>query len=68
MGAKLDSVSTDMPVYLNTCDPFTGVLVGVQGSGKSYTMASIVEACMLVRLVSLDACRISVSYSRILRR
>lgn len=36
-------------IYLNTTNPFAMVAVGLQGSGKSHTIASIVEACMLVR-------------------
>jgi len=34
-------------VYLNTSEPFCAIAVGVQGSGKSHTVSSIVEACML---------------------
>lgn len=49
MSALLNHVCRPQQVYLNTRDPFTGVLVGVQGAGKSYTMSTIVEACMIVR-------------------
>jgi len=37
----------DEPVFLNTCDPFCLVAVGVQGSGKSHTMGVVLENCLL---------------------
>eukprot|EP00271_Cylindrocystis_brebissonii_P003582 TRINITY_DN1470_c0_g1_i1.p1 TRINITY_DN1470_c0_g1~~TRINITY_DN1470_c0_g1_i1.p1 ORF type:complete len:444 (-),score=34.47 TRINITY_DN1470_c0_g1_i1:423-1688(-) len=35
------------PVFLNTSVPFCAVTVGVQGSGKSHSVASIIENCTL---------------------
>ena len=35
------------PIYLNVHDPFCFVTVGVQGSGKSHSLAVIVENCVL---------------------
>lgn len=35
-------------LYLNTTEPFCAITVGVQGAGKSHTISTIVEACMLV--------------------
>ncbi|KAJ3160021.1 hypothetical protein HDU86_001286 [Geranomyces michiganensis] len=34
-------------VYINTHDPFCLVTLGVQGSDKSHTIASVIESCML---------------------
>ncbi|KAJ3167419.1 hypothetical protein HDU88_002341 [Geranomyces variabilis] len=34
-------------VYLNTHDPFCLVTLGVQGAGKSHTVATLIESCML---------------------
>ncbi|GIQ90816.1 hypothetical protein KIPB_013759, partial [Kipferlia bialata] len=34
-------------LWLNTRDPFAAVVCGVQNSGKSHTLNSIVESCML---------------------
>ncbi|KAJ3003641.1 hypothetical protein HKX48_001660 [Thoreauomyces humboldtii] len=34
-------------VYLNTHDPFCLVTLGVQGAGKSHTVANVIECCML---------------------
>lgn len=35
------------PVYMNTEDPFCLIAVGVQGAGKSHTVATVVENCVL---------------------
>ncbi|KAJ3179412.1 hypothetical protein HDU87_003022 [Geranomyces variabilis] len=34
-------------IYLNTHSPFCLIAVGVQGSGKSHSLASVIENCML---------------------
>jgi len=34
-------------VFLNLADPFCVVALGVQGSGKSHTVATIVESCLM---------------------
>ena len=34
-------------VYLNTHEPFCLVTVGVQGAGKSHTLATILEGCLI---------------------
>ena len=34
-------------VYLNTHEPFCLVTVGVQGSGKSHTLATVLEGCLI---------------------
>ena len=36
-----------MPVFLNTHEPFCMVAVGVQGGGKSHTLASVLEGCLI---------------------
>lgn len=33
--------------FINTHEPFCGVVVGVQGSGKSHTTNSMIEACVI---------------------
>ena len=35
------------PVYLNTHHPFCYVSMGVQGSGKSHSVATVIENCLL---------------------
>jgi hypothetical protein len=35
------------PVFLNVHEPFCAVMLGVQGAGKSHTLACLLEACML---------------------
>ena len=35
------------PIYISTDDPFCLVAVGLQGSGKSHTVATAVEGCIL---------------------
>eukprot|EP01035_Chromulina_nebulosa_P029882 gene29882-39661_t len=42
-----NSMTTQQQVYLNTDVPFAAVAVGVQGAGKSHTLSSIIECCML---------------------
>lgn len=37
----------DQEVYLNTHEPFCFATVGVQGAGKSHTLACILESCMI---------------------
>ena len=34
-------------IYLNTHDPFCIATVGVQGAGKSHTLATVLESCLL---------------------
>uniref|UniRef100_A0A0G4I1T7 Zona occludens toxin N-terminal domain-containing protein n=1 Tax=Chromera velia CCMP2878 TaxID=1169474 RepID=A0A0G4I1T7_9ALVE len=41
------SGNRSLPVYLNVNEPFCFVTVGVQGAGKSHTLASILEAFLL---------------------
>ena len=41
------SPSISLNVYLNTHDPFCFVTLGVQGSGKSHSLAVVVENCVL---------------------
>jgi pantothenate kinase-related protein Tda10 len=36
-------------IYLNIHEPFCGVMVGVQGAGKSHTTNCIMENCMIKR-------------------
>merc|ERR1711991_1120048 len=38
---------TDSHIYLNTHIPFASVCVGNQGTGKSHTLACIIENCMI---------------------
>lgn len=37
----------DQSVFLNTHEPFCMVAVGVQGGGKSHTLASVLEGCLI---------------------
>lgn len=37
----------DCEVYLNTHEPFCLAAIGVQGAGKSHTMAVVLESCLL---------------------
>ncbi|CAB9514940.1 conserved hypothetical protein [Seminavis robusta] len=41
------SVTSQPPVYINTHEPFCLATVGVQGAGKSHTLACIIESCLL---------------------
>ena len=47
--ARLDPSLGKEPewIYLNTKEPFAAVMVGVQGAGKSYTTANIIESCLI---------------------
>ena len=36
-----------VPLWLNVHEPFALAAVGVQGSGKSHTLATVLEACLL---------------------
>jgi hypothetical protein len=38
---------TQQQVYLNTHEPFCLVTVGVQGGGKSHTLATVLEGCLI---------------------
>ena len=38
---------TQQRVYLNTHEPFCLVTVGVQGGGKSHTLATVLEGCLI---------------------
>ena len=40
-------VCQGVPLYLNTLIPFCILAVGVQGVGKSYSVATIIENCMI---------------------
>jgi hypothetical protein len=44
-------------VWINTHEPFCGVVVGVQGAGKSHTTNAIIEGCVLPRppMIQLEA-------------
>lgn len=35
------------PIYINVTDPFCLITIGVQGSGKSHTLNSVLEACLI---------------------
>ena len=43
---KMDAIA-DSNIYLNVHSPFCAVITGVQGSGKSHTMAVMLENCLL---------------------
>ena len=43
---KMDSIANSS-IYLNVHSPFCAVITGVQGSGKSHTMAVMLENCLL---------------------
>lgn len=47
LGVWEDGKVADSRVFLNTHQPFCLVAVGVQGGGKSHTMACVLEACLL---------------------
>ena len=47
LGDLEDGIVGDARVFLNTHQPFCLVTVGVQGGGKSHTMACVLEACLL---------------------
>ena len=44
-------------IYLNTHEPFCLVTVGVQGSGKSHTLATVLEGC-LIQFPVKSVCRL----------
>lgn len=46
--ALLGDVQGGLKFYLNTHEPFSMITVGVQGSGKSHTLACVLESCILV--------------------
>eukprot|EP00899_Mesostigma_viride_P017724 jgi/Mesvir1/25953/Mv20945-RA.1 len=41
------NVADNANIYLNTSSPFCAVTVGVQGAGKSHSLATIIESCAL---------------------
>ena len=43
----LDGEPDALPVTLNTHEPFVMVALGVQGGGKSHTLATVLESCLL---------------------
>jgi hypothetical protein len=45
--ALLGRLKNGEGVYLNTHEPFCFVTVGVQGAGKSHTLACVLESCLL---------------------
>ena len=49
-------------MYLNTNEPFCLVTVGVQGGGKSHTLATILEGC-LIPFPEGDFCRLKAPMS-----
>ena len=59
--SKLDNenqvLEQHQEVYLNTNEPFCLVTVGVQGSGKSHTLATVLEGC-LIRFPVKSVCRL----------
>ena len=59
--SKLDNENQvqeqDQKVYLNTHEPFCLVTVGVQGSGKSHTLATVLEGC-LIQFPVKSVCRL----------
>lgn len=44
---QFDFARKSEPVYLNTHEPFCLATIGVQGAGKSHTLACILESCLL---------------------
>lgn len=44
---KVLGVSPPQAVFLSTKSPFTSVLVGVQGGGKSHTLCTVLENCLI---------------------
>ena len=42
-----DNVANGEPIMLNTCAPNSTFICGSQGSGKSYTLACMLEDCLL---------------------
>eukprot|EP00768_Dysnectes_brevis_P007853 gnl/Dysnectes_brevis/6810_a10837_397.p1 GENE.gnl/Dysnectes_brevis/6810_a10837_397~~gnl/Dysnectes_brevis/6810_a10837_397.p1 ORF type:complete len:609 (-),score=137.99 gnl/Dysnectes_brevis/6810_a10837_397:74-1900(-) len=47
MGGRAEEGRDDCALWLNTTDPFTAVICGIQSSGKSYTLNTMIESCML---------------------
>jgi hypothetical protein len=45
--ALLGRLSNNDGVYFNTHEPFCFVTVGVQGAGKSHTLACVLESCLI---------------------
>ena len=45
--AGVKEEDNDEAIFLNTHDPFCLATVGVQGAGKSHTLASVLESCLL---------------------
>lgn len=45
--ALLGCVADGTQVHLNTHEPFCAIAVGVQGAGKSHTLAVLLEACLI---------------------
>eukprot|EP01104_Vermistella_antarctica_P011907 TRINITY_DN3371_c0_g1_i2.p1 TRINITY_DN3371_c0_g1~~TRINITY_DN3371_c0_g1_i2.p1 ORF type:complete len:665 (-),score=116.97 TRINITY_DN3371_c0_g1_i2:647-2641(-) len=51
IGRRIDVPATNPghELYMNVTDPFCMLVVGMQGSGKSHTMACVIESCLLPR-------------------
>eukprot|EP00979_Chaetoceros_neogracilis_P009112 scaffold2062_cov273-Chaetoceros_neogracile.AAC.27 len=45
--ALLGHLSSGDPIFLNTHEPFCLATIGVQGAGKSHTLACVLENCLL---------------------
>jgi hypothetical protein len=45
--ALLGRLSNNEGVYFNTHEPFCFITVGVQGAGKSHTLACVLESCLI---------------------
>jgi len=41
------SIKSPTDVYLNTFEPFCFATVGIQGAGKSHTLACLIESCLI---------------------
>jgi hypothetical protein len=57
-------VLTDRAAFLNTHEPFCFATVGVQGAGKSHTLACVIEAC-LIPFPDLDVVRLQAPMSAV---
>ena len=53
-----DAVSNGEPVFLNTNEPFCLTTIGVQGAGKSHTLACVLESCLMSCKVDAEVIRL----------
>ena len=47
LGFSVEECSESFPVFLNTSSPFCMITIGVQGAGKSHTLGTVIENCVL---------------------